>query len=69
MIPPMSIQLRIAHPGQAALGRSQEDWGGERVEPPQIPLPENTDDMVDREQESSVRVSVHLWSENTIFFL
>ena len=35
----MSIQLRIAQPGQAAPGRSQEDWGGERAEPPPIPLP------------------------------
>lgn len=37
--------------------------------PPQIPLPENTDDMGDGEQENSVRVSVYLWSEKkTIFF-
>ena len=35
----MSFQLWVAQPGQAALGRSQEDWGGERAEPPSIPLP------------------------------
>ena len=35
----MSFQLWVAQPGQAAIGRSQEDWGGERAEPPSIPLP------------------------------
>lgn len=36
--------------------------------PRQIPLPENTDDMGDGEQESSVRVSFQLRSEKNTFF-
>lgn len=48
MIPLISIQLRIAQPGQAAPGRSQEDWGGERVEPPPISPPTQGSDQPGR---------------------